>query len=106
MVDPLGRMNLSSECFALLADRVLTAADELCGGRLVLCHEGGYSSGYVPYCGLAIVERLAGVATGVADPWLDEARTVAALPLRDHEAAAVDAAAAVASRAWPRSLSR
>ena len=106
LVDPLGRMNLSSECFALLADRVLAAAGDLCEGRLVLCHEGGYSSGYVPYCGLAIVERLAGVATGVADPWLDEARTVAALPLRDHEAAAVDAAAAVASRAWPRSLSR
>jgi acetoin utilization deacetylase AcuC-like enzyme len=106
MVDPLGRMNLSSECFALLADRVLGAAEELCGGRLVLCHEGGYSSGYVPYCGLAVVERLAGVATGVVDPWLDEARTVAALPLRDHEAAAVDAAADVASRAWPRSLSR
>jgi acetoin utilization deacetylase AcuC-like enzyme len=106
MVDPLGRMNLSSECFALLAGRVRAAAEELCDGRLVLCHEGGYSSGYVPYCGLAVVERLAGVATGVADPWLDEARTVAALPLRDHEAAAVDAAAAVASRAWPRSLSR
>jgi acetoin utilization deacetylase AcuC-like enzyme len=106
MVDPLGRMNLSSECFALLTDRVLAAAGELCDGRLVLCHEGGYSSGYVPYCGLAIVERLAGVATGVEDPWLDEARTVAALALRDHEAAAVEAAAAIASRAWPRSLSR
>ncbi|MEA2381718.1 MAG: hypothetical protein QOH72_1689 [Solirubrobacteraceae bacterium] len=106
MVDPLGRMNLSSECFAALTDRVLAAAGELCDGRLVLCHEGGYSSGYVPYCGLAIVERLAGVATGVEDPWLDEARTVAELPLRDHEAAAVEAAAAIASRAWPRSLSR
>jgi acetoin utilization deacetylase AcuC-like enzyme len=106
MVDPLGRMNLSSECFAVLTDSVLAAAGELCDGRLVLCHEGGYSSGYVPYCGLAIVERLAGVATGVEDPWLDEARTVAALPLRDHEAAAVEGAAEVASRAWPRSLSR
>jgi acetoin utilization deacetylase AcuC-like enzyme len=106
MVDPLGRMNLSSECFALLTEHAMAAADALCGGRLVLCHEGGYSSGYVPYCGLAVVERLAGAATGVVDPWLDEARTVAALPLRDHEAAAVDAAAAVASRAWPRSLSR
>src|SRR3954452_15960274 len=38
MIDPLGRMNLSSECFAVLTDRVLAAAD-LCGGRLVLCHE-------------------------------------------------------------------
>jgi len=106
MVDPLGRMNLTSECFALLADRVMAAADALCHGRLVLCHEGGYSSGYVPYCGLAIVARLAGVATGVADPWLDDDRTVAAMPLRADEAAAVTAAAEVASRTWPRSSSR
>ena len=107
MVDPLGRMNLSSECFGVLTDRVLAAAAASCAaGGSSLCHEGGYSSGYVPYCGLAIVERLAGVQTGVVDPWLDEARTVAALPLREHEAAAVDRAAEVASRAWPRSLSR
>ena len=84
----------------------MAAANELCDGRLVLCHEGGYSSAYVPYCGLAIVERLAGIATGVADPWLDEERSVAALPLQAHESAAVDAAAQVASRAWPRSSSR
>ena len=106
MVDPLGRMNLSSECFAMLTDRVIEAAADLCDGRLVMCHEGGYSSAYVPYCGLAIVERLAGVATGVVDPWLDDERTVAALPLRAHESAAVAAAAEVASRPWPRSSSR
>ena len=106
MCDPLGRMNLTSECFGLLTDRVLDAAGELCDGRLVLCHEGGYSSAYVAYCGLAIVERLAGVATGVIDPYLDDDRTVAALPLRADESAAVDAAARIASRAWPRSSSR
>ena len=106
MCDPLGRMNLTSECFAALTDRVLAAAGELCDGRLVLCHEGGYSSAYVPYCGLAIVERLAGVSVEVADPWLDDDRTVAALPLRADESAAVDAAAEIASRAWPRSSSR
>ena len=106
MCDPLGRMNLTSECFGVLTDRVLDAAGELCDGRLVLCHEGGYSSAYVPYCGLAIVERLAGVATGVIDPYLDDDRTVAALPLRADESAAVDAAARIASRAWPRSSSR
>ena len=106
MCDPLGRMNLTSECFGVLTDRVLDAAGELCDGRLVLCHEGGYSSAYVAYCGLAIVERLAGVATGVIDPYLDDDRTVAALPLRADESAAVDAAARIASRAWPRSSSR
>ena len=95
MNEPLGRMNLTSECFALMTGRLMKAADTLCGGRLVLCHEGGYSSAYVPYCGLAIVQRLAGVDTGVADPWLADTRRVRWLPLRAHEAAAIDAAASV-----------
>ena len=94
MNDPLGRMNLTSECFGLMTGLVIEAAGALCAGRLVLCHEGGYSSSYSPYCGLAIVEALAGVATGVVDPWLTDERRVRALPLRAHEAAAVDAAAA------------
>jgi hypothetical protein len=58
----------------------------------VMCHEGGYSTTYVPYCGLAIVERLAGVATGVVDPWISDARGVRELPLRAHEEQAVQAA--------------
>ncbi len=95
MNDPLGRMNLTSECFSLMTERLMEAADALCDGRLVLCHEGGYSSTYVPYCGLAIVERLSGVSTGVLDPWISDRRRVRRLPLRDHESAAVDAAVAV-----------
>jgi acetoin utilization deacetylase AcuC-like enzyme len=91
--DPLGRMNLTSECFALMTARVMDAADALCGGRLVLCHEGGYSSAYVPYCGLAVVEQLAGIASGVTDPWLGDGRGVRELPLRAHEAEAIEAAA-------------
>ena len=97
MLDPLGRMNLTSECFGLMTERLMDAAASLCGGRLVLCHEGGYSSGYVPYCGLAIIERLAGARTAVVDPWLTDARRVRELPLRDHERAAIDAAVAVHS---------
>jgi acetoin utilization deacetylase AcuC-like enzyme len=93
MNDPLGRMNLTSECFALMTERIKRAAAQLCAGRLVLCHEGGYSSAYVPYCGLAIVECLAGVRTEVVDPWLDDGRRVRELPLREHEAQAIEAAA-------------
>ncbi|MGI8712947.1 MAG: class II histone deacetylase [Solirubrobacteraceae bacterium] len=92
--DPLGRMNLTSECFALMTDRVAAAARRLCAGRLVLCQEGGYSTTYVPYCGLAIVEALSGIRTGVADPWISDARRVRELPLRAHERAAVQAAIA------------
>ena len=106
MCDPLGRMNLTSECFGLLTERILAAAGELCDGRLVLCHEGGYSSAYVAYCGLAIVERLAGSAPASSTRGSMTTAAVAELPLRADEAAAVDAAAEIASRAWPRSSSR
>jgi acetoin utilization deacetylase AcuC-like enzyme len=94
MMDPLGRMNLTSECFALMTGRLLAAAATLCGGRLVLCQEGGYSRTYVPYCGLAMVEFRSGLGTGVVDPWLTDARRVRELPLRAHEHDAIAAAVA------------
>ena len=95
MMDPLGRMNLTSECFALMTGRLLAAAATLCGGRLVLCQEGGYSRSYVPYCGLAMIESLSGLGAGVVDPWLTDARRVRELPLRAHEHDAIAAAIAV-----------
>lgn len=40
--DPLAGMNLSSECFGLLAAEIKTLAGELCGGATVFVLEGGY----------------------------------------------------------------
>lgn len=48
------------------------AAARHCGGKLLFFHEGGYSAYYVPFCGLAVVEELAGVITKVVDPELEE----------------------------------
>ena len=42
-LDPLGRMLLTSDGFRELTRRLRVCAEELCGGRLVMCHEGGYS---------------------------------------------------------------
>jgi acetoin utilization deacetylase AcuC-like enzyme len=47
------------------------AADRLCGGKLVMVHEGGYAESYVPFCGLAVMEALSGVKTEVEDPLLE-----------------------------------
>ncbi len=69
-VDPLARMLLHSESFRLMTRAVRLAAERLCQGRLVLVHEGGYSEAYVPFCGLATIEELAGVRTAVDDPML------------------------------------
>ena len=66
--DPLGRMLCTAETFREMTRQVMAAADALCGGRLVLVHEGGYSETYVPFCGHAVIETLAGSALTSPDP--------------------------------------
>ncbi len=68
-VDPLGRMMLSSAAYREMTRMLLAAARSLCGGRILMTHEGGYSEMYAPYCGLAVLEELSGVKTDIADPW-------------------------------------
>jgi acetoin utilization deacetylase AcuC-like enzyme len=69
-VDPLARMLLHSESFRAMTARIRDAAARLCDGRLVMVHEGGYAESYVPFCGHAVMEELAGVRTEVVDPFL------------------------------------
>lgn len=68
--DPMGRMMAHSDTFRAMTQRLKQAAEELCGGRLVVVHEGGYSEAHAPFCGHAIVEVLAGAAQVVEDPAL------------------------------------
>jgi acetoin utilization deacetylase AcuC-like enzyme len=70
-LDPLARMLLHSESYRWMMERILAAADDLCGGRVVVEHEGGYSESYVPFCGHALMEALAGERTAVVDPVLE-----------------------------------
>ena len=67
--DPLGRMSVTASGFGAIARFLVDAAEELCDGRLVMSHEGGYSSVYVPFCGLAVLEALSGRKSGVGDPF-------------------------------------
>ena len=46
----------------------MDAADRLCGGRLVMVHEGGYSEAYVPFCGHAVLQELARSDIDAPDP--------------------------------------
>ena len=66
--DPMGRMLLGGETFRTMASLIMEAAAELCAGRLVACHEGGYAPTHAPFCTLAILETLAGESTFVTDP--------------------------------------
>ena len=70
-VDPLARMQLHSETFRKMTRMVMQVADRWCQGKVVAVHEGGYAEAYVPFCGHAIVEELAGERTGVVDPFLE-----------------------------------
>lgn len=69
MFDPLARMMVTAEGFRQMTRFMLDLADKHCGGKLVACHEGGYSAAYVPFCSLAIVEELSGIRTDVEDPF-------------------------------------
>ncbi len=66
--DPLARMLCSATTFAEMTSMLMETAAELCGGRIVMAHEGGYSEAYVPFCGHAVLERLANSRTRIDDP--------------------------------------
>jgi len=95
-MDPLASMMMTSDGYRRLTQIMLATAREVCGGRLVACHEGGYSPAYVPYCGLAIMEELAGVHTGLEDPLLPLLAGMGGQELQPHQAAVIDEAAKLA----------
>ena len=100
--DPLGRMSVTTHGYRDMTTAMMALADELCGGRLALLQEGGYSEIYAPYCTLAIVETLMGERTGIEEPMLPE--RAARWPQSQHVGldarAAIDAVKAQQSRFW------
>ena len=92
--DPLGRMLCHSGTYRALASRTVELARELCGGRLVVCQEGGYSPTYAPFCAHAVIETLAGVATEVVDPWIGWYSSMGGQALLPHQVQAIDGALA------------
>ena len=88
-MDPLARMQMHSDGSRELTRIMQGVADRVCGGKLVVEHEGGYSSAYVPYCGIAIVEELSGIASGVEDPMLEFVRAQGGDELAPHEDEAI-----------------
>ncbi|MBN8866357.1 MAG: class II histone deacetylase [Solirubrobacterales bacterium] len=68
--DPLARLMVHSDGFREMTARVRDCAERICDGRMVMFHEGGYSKAYVPFCGLATIEALSGIESGVTDPFL------------------------------------
>jgi len=67
--DPLGRMLATQDTFAKMTDQVMTVADDVCDGKLMMSHEGGYSENYVPFCGHAVIQRMSGSKVHASDPF-------------------------------------
>jgi acetoin utilization deacetylase AcuC-like enzyme len=87
-------MAVTSPGFARMARMLLDVAGEVCGGRLVLIHEGGYSSAHVPFCGLAVMEELLGVEERVEDPFTAVFSAMAYMDLQPHQDEAIKRAEA------------
>jgi acetoin utilization deacetylase AcuC-like enzyme len=86
--DPLSHMLLLSSHYREMTQRLLDASERLCGGRLVACHEGGYSDFYVPLCGVTVLDTLRGQDSGLRDPYLAPAQH-RWQALQPHQAAAI-----------------
>lgn len=71
LIDPLGRMLATADTFRQLTAKIKAAAEDLCDGKLLLVHEGGYSEVYVPFCGHAVLEELSGSQITAPDPFAE-----------------------------------
>ena len=95
--DCLGAMMLSSADYAYFTRTLCDLAKELCEGRIVFAHEGGYSKDYVPFCGVSVIQTLLGMSEEdeghVADPYLDEVSQWGYQELQNHQLRVVDTVA-------------
>ncbi len=90
--DALARMMLGPEDFRWMTAAVMKAATDLCNGRLVLSHEGGYHAPSAPFLALPIFEQLSGLASGIANPIADRMGGMPLSILHAHQEAAIEAA--------------
>ncbi|MXQ55923.1 class II histone deacetylase [Shimazuella alba] len=88
--DPLAQMMVTAEGFRQIATKVKQIADKHCSGKMVLCHEGGYSSAYVPFCTLRVIEAISGLQSKVLeDPFQLGIESLPTNILLDHQKAVV-----------------
>jgi len=82
----------------------MRVADSYCHGKLVMCHEGGYSAPTVPFFALAVIEALSGIDSGVEDPFDRILSAMGQQELQPHQAQLIDAVAAASLGALKAAL--
>jgi acetoin utilization deacetylase AcuC-like enzyme len=70
-IDPSARLQLHSDDYAFMVREVVELAKAFTGGRLIMCHEGGYALAYLPICFLRVLEVLVETEPQIHDPFLD-----------------------------------
>jgi len=66
--DPLSAMMAVPDTFRQMTRKIMETADDLCDGKLMMVHEGGYSDVHVPFCGHAVLETMARSRIRATDP--------------------------------------
>ena len=66
--DPLGRMSVTASGYRDMTRVLMDVAAEVCDGRIMMTHEGGYSPTYVPICGVSVLSEMSGVPVDIIDP--------------------------------------
>lgn len=100
-LDPLGRNMAYSDTYREIILKLQKQADTHCKGRMLVLHEGGYSAAYTPFCGLAVVEALCGVNSGIEDPFLPIIAGMGLQDLQPHQAEMIAQSAAIVSAISP-----
>jgi acetoin utilization deacetylase AcuC-like enzyme len=88
--DPLARQGVTSSAYRTMTEQLLELAARHCDGRLAMSHEGGYNPVYVPFCGLAVIEALAGVTEPLTDPYEPIFGAMGQTELQPHQTALLD----------------
>ncbi len=88
--DPLGRMMLYEDSYRKMTQKLMEVANQVCDGKLVFTHEGGYNPFTTPFLGLAVIETLAGADTGVRSPNFAMRKDVGFMGLKSYQKAHID----------------
>jgi acetoin utilization deacetylase AcuC-like enzyme len=67
-LDPISSLQLTANTYGRIIETAMELASEICGGKLVVTLEGGYSLEALPRCILSVLSRMTGIKLEVNDP--------------------------------------
>ena len=83
--DPIGRQMMTSEGFKSLTEKLMQSADQICDGKILMTHEGGYSAATVPFFAHSVIETLAQENMGITDPFQKIIGSLGQQELQPHQ---------------------